>query len=392
MVLRFLKRINPWSSLAGLPELAWWLALATFINRAGTMVLPFLLLYLIRHLGWEADRASWTLLLYGLCSVVAGPLSGRLCDRFGCGRVVWLSLVTSALALLAFPLAKSGVGVGGLTVLMAFSGGAFRPANLALQAHILGPEHRKRGFILTRLAANAGMSIGPAMGGLLASLWFPSIFLVDGLSALLASLLLKPRVQGIGAGGAGSLPERVQASPLADRRFRWLLVGSVVVTLGMFQIDSTLALTVVNDLGLSEREFGLIFTVNTLFILAFEVAINQRTSSWEPSRALALGAVLIGAGLGASALVRDLNTLLLSTLVWTVGEILFFPAQLARVADIAPEERMGTYMGYQSSGFGLSFALAPVMGVPLYHALGQAGFWPLVFLLCAVGGFFASRD
>ena len=44
MVLRFLKRMNPWSSLAGLPELAWWLALATFVNRAGTMVLPFLLL------------------------------------------------------------------------------------------------------------------------------------------------------------------------------------------------------------------------------------------------------------------------------------------------------------------------------------------------------------
>lgn len=392
MVLRFLKRMNPWSSLAGLPELAWWLALATFVNRAGTMVLPFLLLYLTRHLGWEADRASWILLLYGLCSVVAGPLSGRLCDRFGCGRVCWLSLTTSALVLLAFPVAESAQGVGLLTALMAFSGGAFRPANLALQAHVLGPEHRKRGFVLSRLAANAGMSIGPAVGGLLAGLWFPSIFLVDGLSALVAGLILRRRIWAIRGPGKAQDDGGCSDSPLADKRFLRLLLGSVVVTLGMFQIDSTLALTVVNDLGLSEREFGLIFTVNTLFILAFEVAINQRTSAWSSERTLFLGAVLIGVGLGLSALVGALGGLLLITLVWTVGEILFFPAQLARVADIAPEDRMGAYMGYLTSAFGISFALAPALGVPLYRALGQAGFWPLVFLVCAIGGFLAGRD
>lgn len=390
MFSRSLRKINPWASLAGLPSLAWWLALATFINRAGTMVLPFLLLYLTRHLGWEPSNAAWVLFLYGVCSMVAGPLSGRLCDRFGCGRVLCSSLLASSVLLLAFPLAKTGPTILLATVLLAFASESFRPANLSLQVMILTPEIRQRGFTLNRLAVNAGMSIGPAMGGLLASLWFPAIFLVDGVSALLASILLTRLVWGIGARPVSAGSKNL--GPVADRRFRYLLAGSFLLALGFFQVDSALPLTVVSGLGYSEREFGLIFTVNTIFILLFEVAVNQRTSTWDPSRTLFIGAALFGLGLGGIAVVSGLGGLFLTTIVWTLGEVVFFPAQLARVASIAPEDKVGAYMGLLTSTSGLAFALAPVVGVPLFTALGQLWFWPLVLVLCVLGGFLSSRS
>lgn len=391
MFSRFLRRINPWASLAGLPSLAWWLALATFINRAGTMVLPFLLLYLTRHLGWEPAEAAWVLFLYGVCSMVAGPMSGRLCDRFGCGKVLCSSLFASSLVLLLFPLAKGGASIVVATILLAFASESFRPANLSLQVMILSPEVRQRGFTLNRLAVNAGMSIGPALGGLLASLWFPAIFVVDGASALLASLLLTRLVWGLGARPVSSVAASPSTGPLADRRYRCLLAGGFLLALGFFQVDSALPLTVVEGLGMSEREFGLIFTVNTIFILLFEVAVNQRTSTWDPSRTLFIGAILFGLGLGGTAIVGGPAGLFWTTILWTLGEVVFFPAQLARVASIAPEDRVGSYMGLLTSTSGLAFALAPVVGVPLYTSLGQLWFWPLVFVICVLGGYLSSR-
>lgn len=171
-----------------------------------------------------------------------------------------------------------------------------------------------------------------------------------------------------------------------------LLAGTFLVALGFSQLESTMPLTVVNGLGMSEREFGLLFTVNTIFILLFEVAINQRTAAWKPSNLLFIGAVLVGFGLGGTAVVDGLGSLLAMSVIWTVGEIMYFPAQLSKVAAMASEEQMGAYMGYLTSSSGLAFTLAPVVGVPLYTWLGQALFWPLILVLCALGGYLTGRS
>jgi predicted MFS family arabinose efflux permease len=80
-VSRLGNSMNIWRSLKGLPRDVWILALATLINRAGTMVLPFLVLYLTRELGFSASRAGFVLGVYGAGALVAAPISGRLTDR-----------------------------------------------------------------------------------------------------------------------------------------------------------------------------------------------------------------------------------------------------------------------------------------------------------------------
>ena len=82
-----LKRWNPWSGLAGLPRGIWILFAVTLINRMGTMVLPFLVLYLTREIGFSAGRAGLVLTVYGAGALCAAPLAGRLCDRLGATRV-----------------------------------------------------------------------------------------------------------------------------------------------------------------------------------------------------------------------------------------------------------------------------------------------------------------
>src|SRR5438309_7942157 len=98
-------RVNPWRGLRGLPRQVWVLSLATLVNKAGTMVLAFLVLYLTRSLHFSDGIAANVLLLYGAAALVAALVAGLLCDRWGPVRIMRGSLFLSGLTLLLFPLA-----------------------------------------------------------------------------------------------------------------------------------------------------------------------------------------------------------------------------------------------------------------------------------------------
>src|SRR5258707_10143627 len=188
------SRLNPWRGLGGLPREVWLLFATNLINRAGMMVLPFLVLYLTRELGFSLARAGTMLAVYGASAIVFGPIGGRLSDRIGALPVMRVSLLASGCVLLLFPLAKSFTAVAAMTVVWAGCSEMFRPASLAAITHVAAPEQRRQAFALNRLAINLGMSIGPALGGFLATVSFRAMFSVDAATTLLAGavLLLTP--------------------------------------------------------------------------------------------------------------------------------------------------------------------------------------------------------
>jgi predicted MFS family arabinose efflux permease len=181
--------LNPWRGLGGLPRESWVLFAATLVNRAGTMALPFLVLYLTRQLGYTATDAGFVLAVYGASALLTAPVAGRLADRVGPLRVMKASLLLSGLVLFLFPFAR-GAGIHAMTALLAATTESFRPANLSALSTLVAPEQRRAAFALNRLAVNLGMSIGPALGGLLAQVSFPAIFRVDGATSVLAAALL----------------------------------------------------------------------------------------------------------------------------------------------------------------------------------------------------------
>jgi len=184
------SRLNPWRGLGGLPREVWLLFATNLINRAGMMVLPFLVLYLTRELGFSLARAGSMLAVYGASAIVFGPIGGRLSDRIGALPIMRVALVGSGLVLLLFPLAKSFAAVAAMTILWAGCGEMFRPASLAAITHVVAPDQRRQAFALNRLAINLGMSIGPALGGFLATVSFRAMFAVDAVTTLLAGTLL----------------------------------------------------------------------------------------------------------------------------------------------------------------------------------------------------------
>ena len=91
-------RVNPWRGLAAMPREVWVLFTATLVNKAGSMVLAFLVLYLTRDLGFTAGQAGAVLFVYGLGALVAAALSGRLSDVLGPMVVIRNSLFANGKA------------------------------------------------------------------------------------------------------------------------------------------------------------------------------------------------------------------------------------------------------------------------------------------------------
>lgn len=357
----------------------------TLVNRAGTMVLPFLILYLTRDLGFTAAQAGLVLGFYGAGALVSAAISGRLSDVLGPMRVIRDSLFATGAILLVFPLARTFASVVAMTVALSLAAEAFRPASMAVVADLVKHGQRKPAFALTRLAINLGMSVGPALGGFLATISFKFLFLVNGLTSLVAGLLLVAALRHApihharaGFETDGPLPAPTRRA-WSDPRLLFFLAALFLLALVFFQHLSSMALYLVRDLHLTEIDYGLLFTINTLLIVALEVPINSATAHWSHRKTLALGAFLSAAGMGSLAFVWDFWSAAATVVVWTFGEMFFFPAMAAYATDIAPPARRGEYMGLTQMSMSLAFAIGPWAGTAVLDEFGGKALWLGVF-------------
>lgn len=373
--------LNPWKDLAGLPRELWLLALAMFVNRAGTMVMPFLVLYLTRDRGLQPTRAGLAIALYGLVALLWSPVAGRFGDRWGQLRMVKASLFTSAVVLVLVPLFHSYLAILGALVVLALVSEPVRPAAMALVSHLAPPERRRQAFALNRLAVNLGMSIGPTAGGFLAEVSFESLFWADAATSLLAGILLvvipfrAPQHFHDPPGGH-------TGTALADRKLIYIVLALLPVLVVFFQHNSTMALFLVDNLGFRPSVYGGLFAVNTLLIVVSEVRLNTVTAHWPFGRAMATGALLATLGFAALAVARSELAVALTVVIWTVGEMILFPTASAYFAEISPPSRRGEYLGFYTMAFGVAFSLGPWLGTAVLERWGGVTLW----VLCGLAG------
>ncbi len=383
------SRLNPWRGLGGLPREVWLLFATNLINRAGMMVLPFLVLYLTRELAFSPARAGAMLAVYGGSAIVFGPIGGRLSDRIGALRVMRASLIASGTVLMLFPLARSFGAVAAMTILWAGCAEMFRPASLAAITHVVRPEQRRQAFALNRLAINLGMSIGPALGGFLATVSFRAMFTVDAVTTLLAGavLALTPWRAFSGVNSEATKREGRAVGPATifhDTFFLVFLGGVFLVGIVFFQHESALPLYLVQYLGLSPAFYGLLFTINTLLIVALEVPINTATAHWPNARLLIIGCLLFAVGFGALGVIVSPAGVIATVVVWTFGEMMLFPAMSMHMGEVAPESRRGVYMGAYSMSLSLALTVGPWMGTQLLAEFGPVNVWSVMFGLGAL--------
>ena len=406
--------MNPWRGLRQLPREIWILFAATLVNRCGTMVLPFLVLYLTRELNISASHAALALTVYGIAALLTMPVSGWLTDRFGSLFVMRGSLLLSGFMLFLFPLAHHFAAILGITFAFAILNESVRPPSLALVSELVKPPQRKQAFALSRLAVNLGMSVGPAIGGILALYSFRFLFFADGVTSILAALVLMfawPATQrtkasepkwddpeDLGREIEAEGPSLLAAShPVSDlrafrnRRMLYFLAALIPTQLVFFQLTSTVPLFLVHYLRLPESIYGTVFTLNTLMIVVLELPLNNAMAQWSHRRTLTLGAFLYAIGFGSFALARGPIGIFAAVVVWTFGEMILMPGSAAYAAEIAPAGRRGEYMGLYTMSFSFAFSLGPWLGAMLLERHGPQALWGTALVSGCISTLLMSR-
>ncbi|MEK7255614.1 MAG: MFS transporter, partial [Bacteroidota bacterium] len=180
------------NSFTGIPSSVWLLSLVSFINRSGTMVLPFLTIYLTTALGFTLGQAGWAMTSFGVGSVVGSFLGGRLTDKTGYFHVQFWSLFVGGLLFILLGQFTSFWHVVAIIFTLSVVSEAYRPAMMTAVAAQTQPENRTRSYSLLRTAVNIGWSLGPAIGGwLAASFGYHALFWVDGLTCIAAAIVFR---------------------------------------------------------------------------------------------------------------------------------------------------------------------------------------------------------
>lgn len=384
-----IQRFNPWRALKDLPHNMWVLFWATLINRSGTMVLPFLVLYMTKHFGYSEADAGLVIAVYGIGALITAPAIGKISDKVGSFRIMKASLFLTGFMFFIYTFISNYYLILGFTFLLAVINEAFRPANLSLISEVVTPAQRRTAFALNRLAINLGMSIGPVVGGLLTLINFSIIFYVDGVTSLIAAIFLvaskwEKIEEPEDSGALIDNGESKHLGALRDKNLVFFLFALIPVVMVFFQHMSTMPLFLVQDLGFSPATYGALTIVNTGLIILIEVPLNNYLSAWSDKKNLTIGAVLTAIGFGGMAFAHDILFLIITIIIWTFGEMIVFPASAAYVSEIAPAKKRGEYMGFFQMSFSISFMIGPWLGTLVLENFGSFSLWIAAFAFCTV--------
>lgn len=379
-----------------LPAENWLLFIVTIINRMGSMALFFLILYLHKQLHLSVQMGGIIISFYGAGALLAGPIGGILSDRLGACRVMFLALLFSGLIMLFYPLIHTFFLLALMTFIWGLVGESYRPASQVIINHFCTPEQRKTAYALNRLAINLGMSIGPVVGGFLASSYFKAIFVVDGITTLIAALFLlwklypyiaSPNlVQTVNSAIWGPLKTAV-----LDPKMIYVMLAFVCIMAVFFQQNSTLPVFMVQDLHVPISTFGLICSINTILIVFFELPLNIFIANCSHKMTLCIGAIFIATGFGFYLLVHTILGIIVGLIIWTIGEMVLFPAMSAYIIDIAPADKRGIYMGIYTMGLNIALVVGPALGTRLLESTGAHALWTVCFIVGIVAAWIFLR-
>ncbi len=377
-----------------LPRAYWVLWTGTLVNRAGTFVEPFAVLYLTSQRGFSPSQVGLALVAYGLGAALSQIVGGWAADHAGRrATLVWgMAMAGLSLALLG---AARGLGpICAAAFLVGLASDVYRPASNALVTDLVGPQERRRAFALLFWAVNLGFSLAAVTAGYVAGISYTLLFAIDALTCLAFAAVV--------AVGIRHDPPRPPAADadnpagyrtaLRDPVMLALVALTVLSATVYFQNSITLPLAVTHD-GFPPRDYGLVLAVNGVLIVALQPLAVRVLRRFNRIRVLAVGSAMIGIGFWLTMFADSVAAYMATVVVWTLGEIATAGLAGSLVADLAPPEARGRYAAVWGSSFGVATLLAPLFGTWTYQYLGATAVWVgcLIAGLVVAAGFLAMQ-
>jgi predicted MFS family arabinose efflux permease len=393
----FQRYIN---NFRGFSREIWILTLITFINRAGTMVLPFLSKYLKEDLHFTYGEVGWIMVCFGIGSLLGSWLGGKLSDKIGFYRIMIFSLLVSGLLFFVIQFITSFIGLCISMFLIMTVADMYRPAMFVSLGAYAKPENRTRALTLVRLAINLGFAAGPAIGGfIIMNIGYRGLFWADGATCIIAILIfwLKVKEKKKTAYRDKVHPGEVFThSVFKDKPFMIFLFTCLISGILFFQLFTTIPLYHKEQFNLTELQTGLLLTLNGLMIFFLEMPLVSYVERHKISKVkvVATGVLLMAISLFLLLINTWAGVLIIMMLFITFGEMFSFPFSNSVALSRAPKGHEGRYMAIYTMSFSSAHILSTKMGMEIIEYFGYQINWLVMGtlgLLGAIAGVYVFR-
>lgn len=371
------------------PKEIWILTLITFINRAGTMVVPFLSKYMKENLEFSYSQIGWVMVFFGIGSIIGTWLSGKLSDKIGFYKVMVFSLFTSGIVFILLQYATTFEELCVGILILTSIADMFRPAMLVCLKSFATKDDRARAYSLTRAAINLGFLFGPVLGGLIImQMGYEYIFYVDGATCIVAILVfvffVKEKKLPVKLKKQDKIFKKV--SVIKDRPFMLHLVICLITGILFFQIFTTLPLYHKERFNMSEFDSGLLLSLNGLLILLFELPIVNYVNKNKINnhKVISLGLLLMATSF--LLLLFPWEAILIPMMLFmTCGVMLTFPFANSFAMERSYELQEGKYMAAFTMSYSFAHILSAKTGMEIIQNLGYESNWLFMTVLGMMG-------
>jgi MFS family permease len=353
------------------------LGVSLVTSAASSAMWSFVAIWAIEELGAKREL-PFAFLVGAILAAASGFLGGYLSDRIGRRRVILLGqgiMVGYPILFLAASDTKwAGLALLALAGMIGSLGGS---VSQAMVADLVAPERHEAAYASVRVASNLGVVAGPPIGGLLLVLgsWsalFPCVAVLSGLAWLIAYRFLPRR----GAFAPEGPPERGSlAVILADKPFLLFLGSAIFAWLVYVAYEIVLPVSLVDGFGYDASAWGFLVWINPLLVTLFQLRLTRRTAWIAPAPKLVAALLVMGLPFALLAWSQSIAAVVIVVVVFVVGEMLWVPTSQAVVADLAPADIRGAYMGAFGSAPAIGFALSPLIGLQVRNSFGDDATW-----------------
>lgn len=403
------------------PYPIWAMTGGMFINTfGGSMVFPIFSLYFTEKFDLSLTQAGLLLMMFVLGGFIGQPLGGYLTDRFGRKGIMVFALCAEAVFSMGMAFAPNvaflavDIALFGLTVPM------FGPSSSAMVADLVKPERRAATYGLIRVAANAGVALGPTVAALMLTFQrrvdgtlpdnaYLPLFVADAVTSLIFAWIIatrlyetRPTTKPVAPTASSSTaPAATSATDggfraiLSDRVFMVMVILYALVGIVYSQMNTTFGVYMHQTFNIPQEHYGFMLASNAAMVVLFQFSIARWVDKYERGHMLALGAALYGLGFGMVGWFSSSFGFEVAMVVMTLGEMVIVPASQTLVADLSPVNMRGRYQAMYGVMAGLGHGVGPVLGGWLFDMGQGAWIWHsslLLGLLIAVGYYFTTAQ
>lgn len=388
-------KLKMFDTYKGLPKNMYIMFGATVINRFGDFVMPFLTMYLTIKIGLSIEIAGIIVTACSLIGIPSSLIGGKLADEFGRKRTYMIAQAGAALALVPCVFLTNPAIIVAFLMISTFFHGAVRPPMNAIITDILPPEQRQSGFSLQYLGINIGVALGPIIAGFLFKNLLPLLFIGDALTSFIAMFLIGKNVKEVKADEMKKTvytdqekeeKGNVLSALLKRPQITFFLVTYIIYSFIYTQHRFSLPLTTESIFGDSgASKFGILMSINAFTVLFCTVGVTSLTRRFRPLINITIAGIFYAIGFGMLTFVTSYPLFIVSTIIWTIGEILVVTNFGVYMADNSPSNFRARFNAIGSLSWSIGAAFGTSIAGKFIQEIGLNYIWPLTFILSIVG-------